>query len=440
MQNHATRQFARLGASAVKAADKPQLGCADRPARSSGVSLVVVDDNALVAQDGELRPRRGDFYRFAAQLGRRARKVTLCSPVLDLRRGRGRAWRRAPLYLEELEVIPTFPYTRLKQYVRKLPLALLQNAPVFARAMRAGDLVLIRVPAANAALAFVIARVLRKPVVLFLVGLPAQGAISQRHGPVLRTVIRFAAWLEWAIIIWMARRAPVFAYGSHLAERLRRSGARRVSVTFTSLVDRIPAPTGRRAGTSPLRILYVGRFAPEKGIDVLLAALKLVIASGFPAHLDLVGDGPLASEIRSQASPLEGTAVRLHGWLPEGADLDRLFDEADLFVLPSTQEGIPKVLLKAMAYGLPIVATRAGGIPDIVADGEQGLLVPAGDPVRLAQALRRVLTDPRLRQQLGNAGRRFASSHTASQQANLIWRDISSAFPGLNVSLDGAAR
>jgi glycosyltransferase involved in cell wall biosynthesis len=424
----------------VRAGDEPPVGGADRPARSAGVSLVVVDDTALVVRDGELRPRRGDFYRFAAQLGRRARKVTLCSPVLNLRRSRGRDSRGAPLSLGEMEVIPTFPYTRLKQYVGKLPLALLQNAPVLARAMRAGDLVLIRAPAANAALAFIIARVLRKPVVLFLVGPPAAGALSRRHGPVLRAVIRCATSMEWAIIIWMAQRIPVFAYGSHLAERLRRSGARKVSVTFTSLVDSIPAPSGRRADKPPLRVLYVGRFVPEKGIDVLLAALQLVVASECPVHLDLVGDGPLAAEVRNQSSQLAGAAVRLHGWLADGADLDQLFDEADLFVLPSTQEGIPKVLLKAMAYGLPIVASRAGGIPDIVADGQQGLLVPAGDPARLAQALLRVMTDPELRQRLGNAGRRFASSHTASKQADMIWRDISSAFPGLNISLDGVGQ
>jgi len=363
--------------------------------------------------------------------------VTLCSPVLNLPSRRHGSPR--PVWsFSGCEVAPTFPYVRLAEYVRKLPLALRHNFPVLIKAIRPGDLVLIRVPAANGMLAYVIARAFRKPVVIFLVGPPAAGALSSSCRPGRRTIIRLAALLEWASIVWMARRAPVFAYGSHLAERLRAARAMSVSVTFTSLVDALPATADGRNGRPPFKMLYAGRLAPEKGIDVLLAALKQVVADGQAAELDVVGDGPQAAELRLQAGRVAGAQIRFHGWLSEGSDLDQLFDDADLFVHPSRQEGIPKVLLKAMAHGLPVVTTNIGGIPDIVVDGEQGLLVPADDPVRLAEALERVLNDAGLRHRLGEAGRTYAAAHTTGEQARAVWRDIGTAFPYLvSASEDG---
>jgi glycosyltransferase involved in cell wall biosynthesis len=416
---------------------RPQADPPRHQTKLVGVSLVVVDDNAFIVQDGDLKSRGGDFHRFVAQLGMRVEKVTLCSPVLNLPSEPGRSSHKLSLSFEGSELIPTFPYVRLTQYVLRLPLALRQNTPALVRAMRSGSLVLIRAPAANAILAFVIARVLRKPTVLFLVGPPAAGALSGRHRRALRGAIRLAAWLEWTSIIWMARRVPVFAYGSHLAGRLKRSGARDVSVTFTSLVESIPALPERRISQPPFKVLFVGRFGREKGLDTLLDGLSLLLADKFPVHLDLVGDGPLATELRSRAALLEDKTVQFHGWLPEGPDLNRLFDQADLFVQPSRQEGIPKVLVKAMAYGLPIVATCIGGIPDIVSQGVQGLLIPADDPVRLAQAMRIILDDSDLGQRLGKAGREFANAHTASKQSSMIWKNINMAFPDLGPLADG---
>ncbi len=400
------------------------------PARPSGISLVFIDDNAFIFRDGKLRTHRGDFYRFAAKLGGAASGVTLCSPVMGLPRHHRRSHAQQ-LSIEGNVVIPTFPYLRLSHYIIKLPLALMQNIPALTRAIRGSDLVIIRVPAANAILAFIITRLLKKPIALFLVGPPAAGALTKRHPSALRFGILLAARAEWMSISWIARHAATFAYGSHLAEHLRIRGVRDVSVTFTSLIDRVAAKVDRSSGQVCPSILFVGRFAPEKGIDLLLQAMQMLLVEGMSFRLDLVGSGPLEADLRSQAQ-LADINVVFHGWLPDGPELAQALAGADLLVQPSRQEGIPKVLLLAMAHSLPIVATRVGGIPDIITNEVNGLLVPPEDPSCIAEAIRRLLTDSALRQQISAGAWDFADEHTAQKQISTIWRCIKSTFPDLS--------
>ena len=117
----------------------------------------------------------------------------------------------------------------------------------------------------------------------------------------------------------------------------------------------------------------------------------------------IVGEGPdrprLEEEI--EALGLSGR-VRLAG---ERRDVPELLAAADVFVLPSASEGLPVSVLEAMAAGLPVIASRVGGVPEQVSDGETGLLVEPGDPSDLTAALDRLIADPSLRRRLGAAGR-----------------------------------
>jgi glycosyltransferase involved in cell wall biosynthesis len=126
---------------------------------------------------------------------------------------------------------------------------------------------------------------------------------------------------------------------------------------------------------------WVGRLSPEKGPDVMLRALALAPA---PWRVSLVGDGRTRPELEGLAASL-GVADRVtwHGLVPQGGSLLRAFDA---FVLSSRTEGTPIVLLEAMASNVPVVATRVGGVPDVVTEGE-ALLVPPEDPAAIAAAL-----------------------------------------------------
>lgn len=152
-------------------------------------------------------------------------------------------------------------------------------------------------------------------------------------------------------------------------------------------------------------LAFVGRLDPVKGADLLLDAL----AALRPAHPDLtasfIGDGPHGAHIRAHARALglDGIATFL-GAQPEEA-VANLLQKSDLLVLPSFAEGVPVVLMEAMATGLPVIASRIAGIPELVRDGENGFLIPAGDTGSLIDAIDRLLADPALRQRMGQAGR-----------------------------------
>ena len=165
----------------------------------------------------------------------------------------------------------------------------------------------------------------------------------------------------------------------------------------TTLPQGWPVPTGAKVVGS------VGRLSPEKGQRWLLEALALLIHKGQDLHAVLVGEGRSLRDLQNQAQHL-GIADRVHfpGTQREVQDWLAHFD---LFVLPSEWEGVSLALLEAMACGLPVIASNTGGTPEIVQDGETGLLVPPRDPKSLAGAMQRLLGDPFLRNQIGQSGR-----------------------------------
>jgi glycosyltransferase involved in cell wall biosynthesis len=148
----------------------------------------------------------------------------------------------------------------------------------------------------------------------------------------------------------------------------------------------------------------VGRLSAEKGASVLIeAASKL--CSDFPrAFFVVVGDGPLRSSLEARVCELGLTGQFL--FVGERSDLNQIYRSFDVYVLPSFQEGMPMALLEAMAAGLPVVATKVGGVPDVVCDGSVGTLVEPGDPNALARGIRDLLSDQIRRELLGSNGRR----------------------------------
>lgn len=152
-----------------------------------------------------------------------------------------------------------------------------------------------------------------------------------------------------------------------------------------------------------LTIAMAAQLIPRKGHRYLLEALPPLLA-GFPAlHVLLFGKGPLEAGLRSEIAA-RGLAdrVRLAGFRD---DLPRWLGGVDVLAHPADMEGLGIALLQASAAGVPIVTSRAGGLPEAVADGVTGLLTPPGDVAALGSALRRLLADPALRRQLGDAGR-----------------------------------
>jgi glycogen synthase len=216
-----------------------------------------------------------------------------------------------------------------------------------------------------------------KPVVLTLHGSGSAGRLED---------LRLMARMPRVAGALLRRAQVVIAVSEPLAEAARQVGAEDVR-WIPNGVD-IPAQVGEEA--DPSEVLFVGRLSPEKGIRELVEAtrgLNLVVA----------GDGPLRSLVPNTLGFVSPRKV------------ERLLSKAAVVVIPSHREGLPMVLLEAMAHGRAVVATRVGGIPSMVVDGHTGLLVEPGDPAALRAAIDRLLGDSELRRGLGAAAREKVS-------------------------------
>jgi glycosyltransferase involved in cell wall biosynthesis len=181
-----------------------------------------------------------------------------------------------------------------------------------------------------------------------------------------------------------------------------------------------------RPAPAPLRLVSVGQLQPAKGFYVLLDALASLVRSGRDVVLTIVGDGGERAGLEAHARRLGvGERVRFTGALHQG-DVRAVLRDSDVFVLASFAEGVPVVLMEAMASGLACVATRITGIPELVEHGEDGLLVTPADDEALARAVARLDDDPDLRRRLGAAARgrvgREYDLHTNVRQLAAVFR------------------
>jgi glycosyltransferase involved in cell wall biosynthesis len=198
----------------------------------------------------------------------------------------------------------------------------------------------------------------------------------------------------------------------------------------------IPVPRGPgylgRGGNGRLRILFVGRLVDKKGGDLLVRALVELGRGGVDAEVTMVGDGPNAGAWRALASELGlGDRVRWTGALPRDGVGDLLRSWADVLVLPcrvagdGDRDGIPVALMEGMAHGLPVISTLVSGIPELIEDGRNGLLVSPDDHHLLARALSRIAADPSAASRLGRAGRlRIEREHDVTIQASRLLNAI----------------
>ena len=185
-------------------------------------------------------------------------------------------------------------------------------------------------------------------------------------------------------------------------------------------------PTGRLVGC-------IARLQPEKGVDVLVRAFRQVSTELPDVHLVVVGEGPHRPALTRLADTLGiGRIVHFLGYRD---DVPLLLDRLDVLAVPSRSDGSPLVIHEALQTGTPVVGSCVGGIPDRLADGSAGVLVPPGDDRALARAIRDLLVDEGARRRLIAAGLRRASTHTyASMVSDVcrVYESVRSASPALD--------
>jgi L-malate glycosyltransferase len=167
----------------------------------------------------------------------------------------------------------------------------------------------------------------------------------------------------------------------------------------------------------------VGRLAPEKGHLLLLEALSILRQNGVDFYVIMIGDGILKDECIQKTKILH-LEDRI-SWVGSQTNVPDWLAFFDLFVLPSKWEGISLALLEAMAAGLPVVATSVGGTPEVIKNGETGFLVPPSNPQVLAAAIQKLIEDPSLRREIGQAGKRHCQKN---YDIDMIVKEIDSLY------------
>lgn len=218
----------------------------------------------------------------------------------------------------------------------------------------------------------------------------------------------------------------------------RTLGSMEIQVVPNGIDPPSPSPM-REARPGPLKVLFVGRLIPRKGIDCLLQGFAGYLgrtrkgsenaagSSSGNAELILAGSGPQEEDLKRQAreSGMADRVVFLGAVPPE--NMDALYRAADVFVLPSLEEGMSNALLEAIAYGLPVIVTDTGGTSELV--GENGRIVARGDSAAIARALMDLGDDPGLRSRMGAASREAASRfswRSAADQYAALYRSLAS--------------
>lgn len=266
-------------------------------------------------------------------------------------------------------------------------------------------------------------------------GEPRPALVSTRHNDDRFFLNPFVGIAHYAL---STRQDLIIAISDHIARFTIARGVRDPSrvrrvyhglePTHTAELEREGERIRRELGVGPGDFLVgnVGRLAPQKGQRHLVGAMPLLLERVPHAHAVIAGGGDLEDFLRELAADL-GVADRVHVLGPR-KDVPALMYALDAFAMPSIWEGFGLVLLEAMAAARPIVASAVATIPEVVLDGETGLLVPPGDPLALAEALARLAADPALAHEYGQRGRqrlqRFFSLDKMVGDTELLYREL----------------
>jgi glycosyltransferase involved in cell wall biosynthesis len=372
------------------------------------------------AADGTLREVEGSFARYVDSLAPYFDEITLCVPVLAEARGAG-----TPIRSANVTLAPLPPFDGPVHFYPQLPRMLVR---VF-RFVRTIDVLHCRIPTPAAIFASAFARLLGRPSFVLIVGDLRALLPTMPYRGIKRQLWRMYTAFEERNVQSMVERSVAFANGAALAEKHARP-AHPVIQTQTTTIG--AADIGDRLDTfagDAFRLLTVSRIDPRKNLRVLPEMLRRLIRRGVDISLDIIGPtvgAPGEAERAGIERDAAANAVALR--LPGAIALDQLlgrYGEYDAFILPTGPgEGVPRVLLEAMAAGLPIVTTNVAGIPSLVMHEVNGLLVEP-TAAALAVAVARLIDDPALRRRLIANGYNTARGFTLEAQAARMMQSVS---------------
>ena len=265
------------------------------------------------------------------------------------------------------------------------------------------DIIHVHWPFPQAIWGYVVSRIYRVPMVITF------------HGAEVLLAKKFF-FVKYFLRHSLRNAAAITCNSSFTAGRVRELGVDRTIEVIPYGVTVDVKPRAEEKESQQIDLLYAGRLIERKGVEYLLKAMPQVRES-IDAHLHVVGDGDILPQLEQLANELRiGDHVTFHGFV-SNAELENQYRQADVFVLPAIEdrrgdtEGLGVVLVEAISYLTPVVASNVGGIVDIVKDGETGLLVEQKNPEKLAAAIVRIVEDQELREKVVAGGLQHVQSY-----------------------------
>lgn len=385
------------------------------------MKLLVINDAKIYKNNGELFAK--DTYPiFIKEISKHFAKVTMCSPIIEKSFTDIKKYSKflSDNQKSNMECVSSFPYDSFIDYFKKLyKIPIL--TPKFVKLVKKSDAVLLRTNGLNIFFVAIICIYYSKPIFPYVVGYPEH--VAKTGSKYKSPLIFFLGKLHTLCIKWLIRKASANLFVSeYLMNKLGMDKKDNQYVVYTNLVkSRDISYKSNDVLNKKYRLVFVGRLAHEKGLNYLIEAIKLLINNGTYVELCIIGDGNEKEKLESLCEELDiKQYCKFLGFISYGRKLNKVYQDSDIFVLPSLSEGIPKVLLEAMANGLPIIASDVGGIPEIIKDMENGILVTPKSPEVIAGAAKMIIEKDSLRKKLIQNGYNFVKEHTAEKEAEKV--------------------
>jgi len=326
---------------------------------------------------------------------------------------------------ENINIISIYPVYSVIGFYKNLISILKMDLSVFRNSFHKLNAVIITIPSGGSS--FIAYPVLRKYKTKYFTHIIGNQDEIVKKGDKYKGIIKLAARLVSAVHNVGFRQiiknsSAAFCLSTKLGEKYKIKKNKLYNIMTNLMQERdirerklVPLP-------NKIKLLYVGRVSHEKGLFNLIRALnQLVKNEGLDIELTICGTGPELSKLKSLSTEhgLDGK-ILFNGFVNPGEELNDIYEKHHIFILPSISEGTPKVLLEAMAKGMPIIATRVGGIPDLIHDGINGILIDENNPIAIKKAIENILIYPFKMQFMSDNNIKYIRQYTAEKQAKYM--------------------
>src|SRR3989338_2470026 len=354
--------------------------------------------------DGKSYKTTGGFGRYIEEFARHFKKVDVCIPVYNVKDFDGYEVKGKNITFKHLP-----PAQREYTFAFKTP----KKIYLLKKYLKDTDYVHILIPSYDAILAFLIARKYNKPTFGYMGSDWEQLSYYSWRKGIRRPLSKFYSLTNDRLTKKVVDSIPMFLLGDALYKKYYKKGKPVFKTINSALSKKELSKFKDKCNKKEIQLLYVGRLAAEKGITYLLDSVKELKNKNYKIKLNIVGDGPYRNELPRKTKELDiEKEVNFIGFVSSRKKLNSIYRNNDIFILPSTNDALAKVLIEAMAASLPVIATDVGGLSTVVKNNKTGLLIKPRSSKQIEDAVKKIVKNKVLRHNIIKGGLKMAEENT----------------------------